>query len=218
VPKEKAYSGYKSFQYLEAGVDYKAFRLAKELGRVPPYEVSLDEQQHRRAQGILDEHVIVSLHDHSFVLPDDPREIFEFRREGREWTGYEGLAASRVDVLFENFMDGTAVITSKAGWKWDDIIWDLGMRFSDLAHQEFVYRAETVADVLGAKPSGRIALVPTLEAATPIENELDRVDVLYGFGVRSMGITYSESNGLGSGLRERQDGGLTEFGRKVVSG
>jgi membrane dipeptidase len=127
------------------------------------------------------------------------------------------LAASRLDAFFENFMDGTAIITSKAGWKWDDILWDLGMRYSDLAHQDFVFRAETVADVLSAKQTGRVAMIPTLEAATAIENEIDRVDILYGFGIRCMGLVYSESNALGSGLRERTDGGLTDFGHRVVA-
>ncbi len=90
------------------------------------------------------------------------------------------------------------------------------MRFSDIAHQDFVFRAETVADLLAAKPTGRIALIPAIEAATPIENEVDRVDILYGLGVRCMGITYSEANVLGSGLREKHDAGLTDFGRQVV--
>jgi membrane dipeptidase len=58
--------------------------------------------------------------------------------------------------------------------------------------------------------------VSTIEAATMIENELDRLDVLYGFGVRVMGITYSEANCLGAGLREPNDGGLTDFGRQAV--
>ena len=40
--------------------------------------------------------------------------------------------------------------------------------------------------------------------------------MLYGFGVRSMGVTYSESNSLGSGLKEENDGGLTSFGRRAV--
>jgi membrane dipeptidase len=49
-----------------------------------------------------------------------------------------------------------------------------------------------------------------------IENELDRIEILYGFGVRVMGITYSESNALGTGLKEPRDGGLTSFGRQAV--
>jgi membrane dipeptidase len=55
-----------------------------------------------------------------------------------------------------------------------------------------------------------------LEAATPIENELDRLDVLYGLGVRQIGIAYSDSNSLGSGLAERVDGGLTSLGHRAV--
>ena len=68
---------------------------------------------------------------------------------------------------------------------------DRGIRFSDFAHQDMIYKAETLKDLLRAKPEGRIALVACIESATPVENEVDRVDVLYGFGVRMMGITYS---------------------------
>ena len=49
---------------------------------------------------------------------------------------------------------------------------------------------------------GRIAWVASIEGAAPIENELDRIEILYGFGVRLLGVTYSESNSLGSGLKE----------------
>jgi membrane dipeptidase len=61
-----------------------------------------------------------------------------------------------------------------------------------------------------------LALVPTIEGAAVLENEVDRVEILYGFGVRMLGITYSESNSLGSGLKEKGDGGLTALGHKVV--
>mgnify|MGYP006293162989 FL=1 len=49
------------------------------------------------------------------------------------------------------------------------------------------------------------------------ENELDRIDVLYGLGVRSLGIAYSEGNALGAGLKEPSSYGLTAFGRKAVT-
>ncbi len=214
--QKKAYTGYKSFQYLEPEVDYQPFKLAKEVGRVEPYVYPVSEEQERKVQQLLEEKVIVSVHDHTAIFPEDIGEIFEYSHKGREWTGYEGLSVSGIDVLFENFMDGTALITSSAGWKWTDVIHDLGIRYSDFAHQDMVYIALTIDDLYRAKREGKIAFVATLEAATPIENELDRVDVLYGLGVRSMGITYSESNGLGSGLRELNDGGLTQFGRQVV--
>ncbi|MCL4516560.1 MAG: dipeptidase [Firmicutes bacterium] len=214
--QKKTYDGYNSFQYLEPGADYKPFKLAKEIGRVEPYIVPVTPEQEEEAQRLLEENIVISLHDHLFVTPEDVTQIFDYQRHGRNWTGYEGLSVSGIDIIFENFMDGTAMITSRAGWKWTDIIHDIGIRFSDFAHQEMIYRAETFDDLLRAKKEGKVALVATLEAATAIENEIDRVDVLYGLGIRCMGITYSESNALGSGLREAKDGGLTKFGQQVV--
>src|SRR5882672_120471 len=214
--KRKQYTGYRSFQYLEAGVDYTEFKLAKEVDRVPSRPVEVSSEQETRVQKLLEENLVVSLHDHAFVVPEDVDQIFEYRRAGRDWTGYEGLAVSGIDAIFDCLMDGTACITSKAGWKWDDVIWDLGMRLSDIAHQDMLIRAETTADILRAKQAGQIAFIPSLEAATPIENELDRLDILYGLGIRSSGIAYSEANTLGSGLKEARDGGLTEFGRQAV--
>jgi membrane dipeptidase len=216
VLKPTAYKGYRSFQYLDAGADYTAFELVAEIDRVKSTPIEVSADQEARLRRLLVEHSVVSLHDHSFVLPKDFGDLADYRRQGRDWTGYEGLAQSGLDAVFDCMMDGTATITSRSGWKWDDIIFDLGMRLSDIAHQDFLVRGETVDDIRRAKANGQIAFVPSLEAATPIENEVDRLDILYGLGIRSIGIAYSESNGLGSGLRETRDGGLTEFGRKAV--
>jgi membrane dipeptidase len=214
--KRKHYNGYRSFQYLEPDTDYRAFRLVKEVGRVPAYEMGLTPEQEARARRVFEEHLVISLHDHAFLVPEDLGEFSEYRRQGRDWTGYEGLSQSGLDAYFENFMNGTATITSKAGWKWDDVLYDLGMRLCDLAHQDLVIRAETTDDIRRAKASGQVAMIPSFEAATMIENEVDRLDLLYGFGIRSMGIAYSEANSLGCGLKEARDGGLTELGRQAV--
>src|SRR5919202_1093735 len=214
--KRKRYTGYRSFQYLEADVDYRTFELAREIDRVPSHKVEVSPEQEARTQRLLGENLVISLHDHAFVVPADPTQIFEYRRAGRDWTGYEGLSVAGIDAVFDCLMDGTALITSKAGWKWDDVIWDLGMRLSDIAHQDMLVRAETTQDILRAQGNEQIAFIPSFEAATPIENELDRLDILYGLGIRSSGIAYSEANALGCGLREQNDGGLTEFGRAAV--
>ena len=212
----KQYQGYRSYQYLEANVDYQGFKLAKEIGRVPSRQIVLSPAEEQRGQELLAKNIAISMHDHPVVVPADLSEIFEQKRRGRDFTGFAGLAASGLDCIFDNLMDGICTITSQAGWKWNDVLHDLGMRLCDLAHQDFIVVCNGVRDILEAHETGRLALVPTLESATPIENELDRVDVLYGFGIRSLGIAYSEANALGSGLRETRDGGLTELGRQVV--
>ncbi|HEY3314932.1 MAG TPA: membrane dipeptidase [Bacillota bacterium] len=211
-----AYRGYRSYQYLEPDVDYKFFKLAREVARVEPYLVPLTPAEEERYHRLVRDSVIVSLHEHISVTPDDLNELIAYEQEGRESTAFEALSQSCLDAVFDNMMDGTCVIHSKAGWKWDDVIHDLGMRASDIAHQDFLFRGERVEDIHRAHREGRMAWFISLESCTPIENELDRLEILYGLGVRMMGVTYSESNYLGSGLKETRDGGLTAFGREAV--
>jgi membrane dipeptidase len=214
----KRYTGYTAYSYLEEGVDFPARTWANQVGRVPPYQgLELSAAQKERTRRLLTDEIVISLHDHPQVFPEDLKaELHEHIRTGREPTGYEGLARSGMTAVFDNCMDGTCCISSDAGWKYTDVLFDLGMRMSDLAHQDYVVKAETVQDIETAHQTGRLALVFGLEAATMIENEVDRLDVLYGFGVRQIGIAYSEGNMLGSGLKERGDGGLTYFGEQAV--
>jgi membrane dipeptidase len=216
VEPKKRWDGYRSFSYLEAGADYREFELPPQIGRVEPFVYPLTPEQEERAEGLLRSCVCISLHDHAGIMPADLSENDVYIREGRESYGFEGLAASGLDGVFENFMDGTATITSKGGWKWTDVIHDLGMHLADVAHQTVVFVGSTVADIEEAHRMGRVALIPCLEGAAPIENELDRLDVLYGLGIRMCGIAYSESNQLGGGIRDPGDGGLTTFGRDAV--
>lgn len=212
----KPYDGYRSYQYLVAGEDYPDFELAEQLDRVPSRRVETDDAEEARVAKLLNDNLVISLHDHCFIAPKDLSRFLEFRRYGRDHTGYEGLAVSGLDCVFDAMMDGTAMITSRAGWKWDDVIFDLGMRLSDIAHQDMVRVALTADDIRAAKKQNKVAFVVSFEGAAMIENEVDRIDVLYGLGMRSLGIAYSEGNALGAGLKEPAHYGLTSFGRKAV--
>lgn len=211
-----AYKGYKAYDYLEAHKDYKYFELCNELNRVEEYLVPLSKDEEERVKKLARDTIFISLHEHPVLFPEDLSQLVDYAREGRERAAYEALSHSYLDAIFDNMMDGTCTITSKNGWKWDEVLYDLGIRLCDLAHQDFVIKCEKVGDIISAHKEGKVALIPSIEGAAMIENELDRIDILYGFGVRLMGITYSESNGLGSGLKEENDGGLTVFGRKAV--
>jgi membrane dipeptidase len=213
---DPAYRGYKSYSYLAPADDYEVFDLADELGREPEYQAGLTAPEAERAGRLLRDSMVISLHDHPVVLPRDITRVRDYIRTGRQHTGYEGLSRSGLTAVFDNMMDGTGCVTSKSAWKWDDTIYDLGMRLCDLAHQDYVRVARTVADITAAQQTGHLAIVLGMEAATPIENEVDRLDILYGLGVRQIGIAYSESNALGTGLKEPGDGGLTVFGRRAV--
>ncbi|MCW2938971.1 MAG: Zn-dependent dipeptidase microsomal dipeptidase [Actinomycetia bacterium] len=208
---------YQSYGYLTPGVDFPAFDLAPEFGRIPPYAAGLTEPERGRAERLLRDNIVISLHDHPVRFPADMRQTPEYNRTGRQHTAFAGLFASGMTVVFDNMMDGTACVTGNAPWRWLDIITDLGMRQADVAHQSDVIVVRTLADIEYAYRNGKVGLVFGLEAATPIENEIDRLDVLYGLGLRQIGIAYSDANALGSGLNETTDGGLTDFGRRCVS-
>ena len=209
------YKGYQAYDYLTPGKDYPAFPLVRwdwaGQSRYP-----LTQEQEQRVLRLAEDCIYIGLHEHPTLVTEDISQLGLLDREGRESCAYEALSHSYLDCVFDNMMDGTCHIVSQNGWKFEDVLIDLGHRLCDLHHQDFLIQCKSVADIHRAHREGRIAWVPVLEGAAPIENELDRIDVLYGLGIRMMGVTYSESNALGSGLKEDHDGGLTKFGRQAV--
>jgi len=208
---------YTAYSYLPPG-SLPEFELAPELGRVPPYAgARLTPEQAARSRALLRDSLVISLHDHPVRFPADMQQAPAYNRTGRQHAAYAGMLASGINVIFDNMMDGTACVTGNAPWRWNDIITDLGMRQADLAHASSFMVIRSVADIDESYRSGRVGLVFGLESATPIENEIDRLDVLFGLGLRQIGIAYSDANALGSGLAETSDSGLTSFGRRAVT-
>jgi membrane dipeptidase len=211
------YAGYASFGYLDDEPSaFARFPLAPESGRVPGYDGGFDPATVARAEQLLARNIVVSLHDHPVRFPADMALTPQYNRTGRQHTAFAGLAASGLTVVFDNMMDGTAYVTGNTPWQWDDVVTDLGMRQADIAHADRVVVVRTLRDIHFAHETGRVGIVFGLEAATPIGNDLDKLDILFGLGVRQVGIAYSDSNGLGAGLNEPVDYGLTAFGRRAV--
>jgi membrane dipeptidase len=216
---DKQYDEYQSYDYLEAGTDYSTVELAEMFSGFEPHEVPLSTDEEARVAELVGDNTVVSLHDHPFYFPADVHEdLREYIREGRVHTAYEFLAETPLDATFDMHLDGLSGIHSKHGWKWDDIVHDVAMRACDIAHSDYAIRAGDVDDIRRAQDEGMVAVVPALESAAMIENELDRIELLYGMGVRCLGITYNASNALGTGQGDiyERDGGLTAFGVDAV--
>ncbi|MET8995951.1 membrane dipeptidase [Amycolatopsis sp. NPDC004169] len=203
---------YESFPYLRRGVDFPAVELADPSTRRSRFTAGSDDD---RIDRLLADNVTISFHDHPQLLPADFADAPGFLRAKHEFTAFAELRRAGLTAVFDNWF-GVIGSTRRAGWKWDDLITTLGLRLADLAHQDGVVVARTVGDILGAQRDGHVAFVMGTESAGMIENELDRIDVLYGLGIRQMGLVYAEANTLGSGQKEQRDGGLTAFGRRAV--
>ena len=212
----KKYSEYKAYQYLEPGVDYKEFKLRNAIIKDWEYKVQLSKNEEERFEEIIEKNIVVDLHAHPVIGPEDMNQHSDMNREGRSFMAYEALSFSGLDCIFDNLMDGSCNMYTKHGWDWMGTIHDLGMRLCDIAHQDFVIHCKRVDDIIKARNKGKLAWVGVLESSSCIESEVDRIDILYGLGIRSMGINYSESNMLGTGLKENRDGGLTDFGYDAV--
>jgi membrane dipeptidase len=201
--KNKKWNGYTSWSYLEPDVDYYRYALERQVDRVPPYDFGLTKVQEERVQNIIEKNIVISLHEHLNVFPAESLPLGVRRRS---FVGYEGMAYSGCDAIFDNCVCST----------FEQVVEFLGMRQCDYAHQDFVIPALKVDDITNAFKEGKVAVIQTIEQASTIDRDVDKVDLLFGLGIRSMGIVYSESNTLGSGLSELGDGGLTDVGYDAV--
>jgi membrane dipeptidase len=78
-------------------------------------------------------------------------------------------------------------------------------------------RATTAADLDRAAETGKIGLIYYIQNATPIQDEIEKLNALYGLGVRIVQLTYNTRNLLGDGCLERTNAGLSKFGLEVVA-
>ena len=196
------YNGYKAYDYLE---DYSTFELSSGDKRVPEYLIPLTEEQEKRAEELLKNNIMAGLHDHIDLWPENLKRDMPMYMKGRRGIGFEQIARSNYDLLIEGLGGPLSKACSPVGAKWEDCLYDIGLRACDVAHQDLLIQCRTIDDIYRAKENGQIAWIMGMEDAMCIENELDRLDILYGFGLRCIGITYATSNTLGCGGEDRYD-------------
>jgi membrane dipeptidase len=77
-------------------------------------------------------------------------------------------------------------------------------------------KAVSIGDVDRAARDGSIALIYYTQNATPIGDDVARLDELHKLGVRIVQLTYNTRNLLGDGCLERTNAGLSTFGLAVM--
>jgi membrane dipeptidase len=76
----------------------------------------------------------------------------------------------------------------------------------------------TTADLDAARAAGTIGVMYYTQNASPVGDEVARLDALHALGVRIVQLTYNTRNLLGDGCLERTNAGLSRFGFEVVEG
>lgn len=77
--------------------------------------------------------------------------------------------------------------------------------------------ARTAGDIERAHAEGKHAIIIDFQNTIPIGDDLDRINLFHGLGLRMVQLTYNLQNLVGDGCTERYQGGLTWFGREMVA-
>lgn len=77
--------------------------------------------------------------------------------------------------------------------------------------------AAGLADIEAIPGAGGIAVVFDLEDSNPLDDDLGNLAVLVQHGVRTLLPTYNHANRAGHGCLDANDGGLTAWGRAIVT-
>jgi len=72
------------------------------------------------------------------------------------------------------------------------------------------------SDIRAVKEHEETGVIIGFQGAQPIERQIGYIDAFYQMGVRIFQLTYNSQNYLGTGCWERDDAGLTHFGRQAI--
>ncbi len=84
------------------------------------------------------------------------------------------------------------------------------------AHGDLIIHGKTAADVDRAKESGRTAIFFGFQNPSPIEADIDLVEILHALGARFMQLSYNNQSLLATGCYEDDDPGITRMGKEVI--
>ena len=85
------------------------------------------------------------------------------------------------------------------------------------AHANDVRKVLTAADIERSRDDGRIGLVYGFQNGAMLGDDVARVDIFAGLGVRVFQLTYNPANQLGDGSMAPGNRGLTPFGREAIA-
>lgn len=92
-------------------------------------------------------------------------------------------------------------------------IWDRRIR----ARADALAKIYTAAEMQRAHAAGRIGVIYGFQNTTMFGDDASRADTFADLGVRVIQLTYNPANAVGSGSMAPENGGITLFGREVIS-
>lgn len=83
-------------------------------------------------------------------------------------------------------------------------------------HSDLIVPGRVASDIDAARESGRTAIFFGFQNPSPIEADIDLVEILHTLGVRFMQLSYNNQSLLATGCYEENDPGITRMGKEVI--
>ena len=124
------------------------------------------------------------------------RNVFEIKREA-------GLDAVHVTIVYhEDFDELISEIN-----KWEKLFKD---------NSDLIFLGESFKDIEKANNENKTAIFFGFQNCSPIEDDINLIEKIYDYGCRFMQLTYNNQSLLASGCYEKNDSGVTNFGREAI--
>ena len=124
------------------------------------------------------------------------REIFEINRMA-------GLDAVHVTIVYHEDYDEFLLETKK----WQKLFKE---------NSDLIFLGRDFKDIDKAKSEKKTAIFFGFQNCSPIEDDIKLVEKIHDLGCRFMQLTYNNQSLLATGCYEKNDSGVTNFGREVI--
>ena len=124
------------------------------------------------------------------------REVFKINREA-------GLDAVHVTVVYHEDYDEFLTRVKE----WDK-------HFQE--NSDLIFLGKSYEDIERAKLEKKTAIFFGFQNCSPIEDDINLVEKIYENGCRFMQLTYNNQSLLATGCYEKNDSGVTNFGREAI--
>ena len=124
------------------------------------------------------------------------REVFEINHEA-------GLDAVHVTVVYHE--DYKEFVKKVEEWN---------VLFKE--NEDLIFLGKNFKDIEKAKIKNKTAIFFGFQNCSPIEDDISLVEKIYEHGCRFMQLTYNNQSLLATGCYEKNDSGVTNFGKEVI--
>ena len=124
------------------------------------------------------------------------RETFEFNRSA-------GLDAVHVTIVYHE--DYNELLTETK--KWEKLFKD---------NSDIIFQGRDYKDIDKANKENKTAIFFGFQNCSPIEDDIKLVDKIHKLGCRFMQLTYNNQSLLATGCYEKNDSGVTNFGKEAI--